>query len=321
MSSTTAAAVLAGRTRSLPGRTIAATGLLALALSGCAAAPAGSTSAAGPAAEPSAAATAQFDVTRQLAGLESEFGARLGVFAVDTGSGRVVEHRADERFAYASTVKALMAGALLAQTTTAELDEVVRYERADLVPFSPVTGTRVDSGMTLRELAVAAVTVSDNTAANLVLDRLGGPQGLQDALRDVGDQVTDPERRETALIDAVPGDVRDTSTPRALAGSLRAYALDDALDEQDRALLNGWLRDSTTGAALIRAGVPAGWEVGDKTGSGGYGTRNDLAVVRPPGAAPIVVAILSTRGQQDAEHDDALIARAAELVARSLGPA
>lgn len=307
----------------------AAAGLLTLVLTGCTVQPASTASSAGGTgtAEPQAAApaaTAPAGNRAELAGrftaLEDEFGARLGVFAVDTASGRVVEHRADERFAYASTFKALAAGALLDQTTTAELDEVVRYRRADLVTYSPVTKTRVAQGMTLRELALAAVTVSDNTAANLILDRLGGPQGLEDALRELGDQVTDPERAETSLNQAVPGDVRDTSTPRALAGSLRAYALGDALDEPDRAVLNDWLRANTTGAKLIRAGLPADWQVGDKTGSGGYGTRNDIAVVRPPGAAPIVLAVLSTREQPDAKYDNALIARSAALVAEQLGP-
>jgi beta-lactamase class A len=116
----------------------------------------------------------------------------------------------------------------------------------------------------------------------------------------------------------VPGDDRDTSTPRAFATDLRAYALGDALSDDDRALLTGWLRGNTTGAALIRAGVPDGWEVGDKTGNGTYGTRNDIAVLWPPDRAPLVLAIMSSRDEQDAEHDDALIARAAEVAVDAL---
>ncbi len=255
-----------------------------------------------------------------LARLEEEFDARLGVFAVDTGSGRTVEHRADERFPYASTFKALAAGALLARTSTAELDTVVTYSAADLVPYSPVTQQHVDEGLSLRELAEAAVTVSDNTAANLLLAELGGPQGLEDDLRAVGDDVTDPDRVETALNEGVPGDVRDTSTPRAMATTLSAYALGDALDATDREVLNGWLRASTTGAELVRAGVPADWEVGDKSGSGGYGTRNDIAVVRPPDGAPLVIAVMSSRDEDGAGYDDALIARAAERVVAVLRP-
>jgi beta-lactamase class A len=276
---------------------------------------------------PTATSPSAASVTPDFAGLEAEFArleaefdARLGVYAVDTGTGRTVEHRADERFAYASTFKALAAAAVLDATSTAELDQVVRYTRADLVMHSPITEQHVGQGMTLRELGDAAVRYSDNTAANLLLARLGGPAGFERALRDLGDQVTDPERFETDLNEAAPGDQRDTSTPRALATDLRAYVLGDALSVEDRSVLTGWLRGNTTGDTLIRAGVPAGWQVGDKTGSGGYGTRNDIAVVWPPDGAPIVLAILSSRDQKDAEHDDRLIARAAKLTIEALRP-
>lgn len=256
-----------------------------------------------------------------FAPLEARFHARLGVFGVDTGSGRTVAHRADERFAYASTFKALAAAAVLADTTTAELDKVVRYAEADLVSHSPVTEKHVGRGMTLRAVADAAVRYSDNTAGNLLLKHLGGPAGFERALRRLGDRVTDPERTETALNEGRPGDPRDTSTPHAFATDLRAYAVGDALDDEDRAVLVGWLRGNTTGDKLIRAGVPAGWQVGDKTGAGGYGTRNDIAVLWPPGGgAPVVLAIMSTRGERDAEYDDALIAEAATLAIEALHP-
>ncbi|WP_406076760.1 class A beta-lactamase [Micromonospora sp. NBC_00858] len=250
--------------------------------------------------------------------LEAEFDARLGVYAIDTGTGRTVEHRADERFAYASTFKALAAAAVLDATSTAELNQVVRYTRADLVTHSPITERHAGKGMTLRELGDAAVRYSDNTAANLLLKRLGGPAGFERALRDLGDRVTDPERFETDLNEATPGDQRDTSTPRALAADLRAYVLGDALSAEDRTVLTAWLKGNTTGDKLIRAGVPAAWQVGDKTGSGGYGTRNDIAVVWPPDSAPIVLAILSTRDEKDAEYDDKLIAQAAKVTVDTL---
>ncbi|TDC28706.1 class A beta-lactamase, partial [Micromonospora sp. KC213] len=250
--------------------------------------------------------------------LEQRFDATLGVYAIDTGTGRTLAHRPDERFAYASTVKALAAGALLDVTSDAELDRVVRYRRADLVTYSPITEQHVDSGMTLRAVADAAVRYSDNTAANLIFAELGGPDGFERRLREIGDTVTEPARIETALNEAAPGDVRDTSTPRAMATSLRAYALGDALSDADRAVLVDWLRRNTTGAKLIRAGVPADWQVGDKTGSGGYGTRNDIAVLWPPQGAPIVLAVLSRRDTKDAGYDDALIAEAARLVVGAL---
>ncbi|MET7668240.1 class A beta-lactamase [Micromonospora luteifusca] len=250
--------------------------------------------------------------------LEKTFKARLGIYAVDTGTGRTVEYRADERFAYASTWKALGAAEVLDDTTDAELARVVRYAAQDLVPHSPVTEKHVARGMSLRALADAAVRYSDNTAGNLLLRHLGGPQGFETKLREIGDTVTDPARYETALNEAQPGDKQDTSTARALATDLRAYTVGDALDPADRDLLRGWLKGNTTGAALVRAGVPAGWVVGDKTGTGGYGTRNDIAVIWPPDRAPIVLAVLSTRDTKDATPDDALIAQATKVVVAQL---
>lgn len=258
------------------------------------------------------------DVTPALQQLESEFDARLGVYAVDTGTGRTVEHRADERFAYASTHKALTAAAVLDRSSPAELDRLVPYSAADLVPHSPVTEQHVGSGLPLREVAQAAVSQSDNTAANLLLARLGGPEGFEQVLGALGDEVTRSDRVEPALNEALPGDERDTSTPRALATDLQAFLLGNVLDADDRRLLTGWMQNATTGATLIAAGVPAGWTVADKSGAGGYGTRNDIAVVWPAQGAPIVLAVLSSRDEVDAGYDDALIARAAEVVAGAL---
>ncbi|MFI7157433.1 class A beta-lactamase [Micromonospora chalcea] len=254
----------------------------------------------------------------ELAALERRFGARIGVYAVDTGTGRTLAHRADERFAYASTCKALAAGAMLAATSDADRDRVVRYRRADLVAHSPVTERHVETGMTLRDAAEAAVRYSDNTAGNLLFDALGGPAGFARALREVGDSVTRPARTEPDLNAATPGDERDTSTPRALAGSLRAYTLGEALPPADRDLLLGWMWASTTGSGLVRAGVPAGWQVADKSGTGGYGTRNDIAVVWPPDSAPIVLAVMSSRGSRDAKPDDTLVAEAARATVTAL---
>ncbi|MFF3624714.1 class A beta-lactamase [Streptomyces sp. NPDC002467] len=253
-----------------------------------------------------------------FARLEQEFDARLGVYAFDTGSGRVVEHRADDRFAFASTYKALAAGAVVRKNSPRRLERVLRYSRDDLVAHSPVTEQHVGTGMTLRALCDAAVRHSDNTAGNLLFRDLGGPRGFQRALAGLGDRTTRADRWETALNQATPGDLRDTSTPRALATDLHAYALGDTLGAEGRALVVDWLRRNTTGDALVRAGVPADWRVGDKTGTAEYGTRNDIAVLWPPHREPIVVAVLSSRATPDAEHDDRLIARAAEAVVAAL---
>jgi beta-lactamase class A len=250
--------------------------------------------------------------------LEAEFAARLGIYAIDTGSGRTVEHRADERFAYASTGKALAAGALLATTPPAGLDRRVTYADTDLLPHSPVTERHVRDGMALRDVLDASVRHSDNTAANLVVAELGGPAGVEKALRGLGDRVTRVDRTETELNEAAPGDTRDTTTPRAIATDLRAYVLGDALPADDRGLLTRWLRTSTTGDTLVRAGVPDGWVVGDKSGAGGYGTRNDIAVAWRPDRAPVVLAVMSKRDKENADHDDTLIARAAAAVVTAL---
>lgn len=224
------------------------------------------------------------------------------MYALDTGSGQEVAFCADERFGYASTFKALAAAAVLDGTSDADLDRTVTYTEADLVAYSPITEPNVVIGMTLRALC-DAVRFSDNTAANLLLAELGGPAGL-------GPDPERPGRRRhpsgagrTGLNEAVPG----------------AYAVDDALTVEDRALLTEWMRTNTTGYALIRAGVPTDWQVGDEAGSGGYGTRNDIAVVWPPGRAPLVLAVLSDRDTPDAEYDDALIAAATRVVVGALG--
>ncbi|MEL5959797.1 class A beta-lactamase [Streptomyces sp. CLV115] len=256
---------------------------------------------------------------RQFKDLERKYDARLGVYAIDTGTGREVTHNDGERFAHASTFKALAAGAVLRKYSLGGMDEVIKYSEEDLVSDSPVSEKHVGTGMSLSALCDAAVRFSDNTAANLLLDRLGGPRGLDAVLAGIGDDVTRMEHREPELNRWSPGATSDTSTPRALAGDLRAFVLGDLLGSGERAQLTKWLRTNTTGAELIRAGMPRGWVVGDKTGSGGfYGTRNDIAVVWRPDGAPLVVAILSNRFQRDADYDNALIAEAASVVAEAL---
>ncbi|WP_181786696.1 class A beta-lactamase [Streptomyces phytophilus] len=258
---------------------------------------------------------------RELAALEREYDARLGVYAVDTGSGREVAYRAGERFPYASTFKALAAGVVLRTRSARELDRVISYSPDDLIAHSPVTGEHVATGMTLRDLCEAAVRFSDNAAANLILAELGGPAGMDAELEALGDDVTRMVRDEPELSRWTPGDTRDTSTPRALADDLRALVLDDALDRPDRARLTEWLRTNTTGDTLIRAGVPPTWRVGDKTGTGStYGARNDIAVLWPPDRAPIVLAVMTNRKEREAEPDDELLAEAAATVAAALPP-
>lgn len=257
-------------------------------------------------------------INRQFVQLERKFDARLGVYAIDTGSNRTIAYRPDERFAYASTIKALAGGAVLQQNSLDELDEVINYTKDDLVTYSPITEKHVDTGMTLREICDATIRYSDNTAGNILLKKLGGPSGFEKSLRQIGDHVTKSERFEPDLNEATPGDTRDTSTPRAFATTLKVFTVNDVLPSNKRKILTEWMRGNTTGDNLIRAGTPKGWMVGDKTGAGSYGTRNDIAIVWPPNREPIIIAILSSRDTKDATYNDELIAHAAKVAFKAL---
>jgi beta-lactamase class A len=258
--------------------------------------------------------------THHLVALEREFDARLGVYALDTGSGTTIAYRADERFAFCSAFKALAAAAVLSGHPLSHLDTVRTYTEGDLMPSSVITRRHVATGMTIRELCDAAVRHSDGTAGNLLLRELGGPRRLTAYARGLGDTVTRMDRIEPNIVSAVPGDPRDTTTPRAFGTDFHRIVLGDALPAGKRAVLRDLLERNATSAGTrrIRAGVPRGWTVADKTGTGDYGTADDIAIVWPPGAAPLVVAIMSSRTTADAGYDDALIARAAAFVVTTL---
>ncbi|NKR91020.1 class A beta-lactamase [Rhodococcus hoagii] len=247
----------------------------------------------------------------EFAALEEQFDARLGVYAVDTGTGREIEWRGDERFAYASTIKALAAAALLDDVGTAGLAKTVEIGASDIIKHSPVTETRVGQSMTLDEICEAALTQSDNAAANFIFAELGGPQAFDAQLDELGDAGTTVSRIEPDLNEALPGDFRDTTTPRASANNLREYVFGDALDDEEKTALTDWMKASQTGDTLVRAQLPEDWTVGDKSGGGMYGSRGDLAVVWPTDGRPIVISVLSSRDEQEADYDDRLIAGAA----------
>lgn len=254
----------------------------------------------------------------KFAQLEEKYGAKLGVYAIDTGNEETVAYQEDERFAYASTFKALAGAVLLKENSISILDEKRMYTKEDLVTYSPITEKYVDEGMTLREIAKAAMQYSDNTAGNLLFAELGGPDQLEEALRAIGDDVTEMDRLETELNEATPGDTRDTSTPKALATNLRILGLTDELSEEKREIFQEWFKGNTTGDTLIKSGVPTDWIVGDKSGAASYGTRNDIAIVWPPNDEPIVIAILSNKQEKEAEYDDQLIGEATEIVLETL---
>ncbi|TDB89461.1 class A beta-lactamase [Actinomadura sp. KC216] len=301
------------------------------AIAGCdsEAAPAGSaskspTSRQSPQSPPVSAqpAPSQGDVTAKLRRLEETRDVRIGAYAVDTATGRFVAHRADETFPFASTFKAFACGAVLRKARDSDpglMDRVIRYKKSDLAAFSPVTEKHVGTGMTVADLCHATITRSDNTAGNLVLKEIGGPAGLTAFLRSLGDTVTRSDRWEPGLNDWKPGEKRDTTAPRAWAGSLRALTVGDALAPADRDRLNAWLKATVTGGKRIRAGLPEGWAAGDKTGTGGtYGSANDIAIVWPPSRAPLVIAILTTRPDAGARTDERAIAETARVLTQAL---
>lgn len=259
-----------------------------------------------------------------LAALESRSGGRLGVGLLDTGSGRIAGHRLDERFAMCSTFKLALAGLVLreAEQGRLRLDDAVAITKADLVSYAPVVEPKVGQTLTVAALAEAAQTTSDNAAANLLLKRLGGPAGFTAALRALGDTVTRLDRFETALNLVVPGDERDTTSPRAMADTLRRLLTGDALTAASRERLIGWMVATATGAKRIRAGLPAVWRAGDKTGTAQADAMtdkvNDLAIAWPPGKAPLVITAFFDSGRRtDATQpaDEAVLAEVGRIAA------
>lgn len=257
----------------------------------------------------------------RCARLEAGSGGRLGVGVLDTASGRIVGHRLDERFPMCSTFKVLAAGLVLARVDRKQdsLDRRVSYAKSDLVTYSPATEKHVEDGMTIAELCEAAITLSDNTAGNLLLASFGGPAGLTTFARSLGDDTTRLDRIETELNEALPGDPRDTTSPRAMAQDLHALTLGDALSPASRAQLITWLKANTTGGTRLRAGVPPGWTVGDKTGTGGRGTANDIAVLWPPQRAPLIVTVYLTGATVSRDQQNKIIADVGAEVVRAFG--
>ena len=232
-----------------------------------------------------------------LIDLERKSGGRLGVAILDTGSGKALAHRAGERFPMCSTFKFLAAAAVLARVDRKQetLERRIPFTKADLLEYAPVTTPRVGEGtMPLGDLCEAAVTMSDNTAANLLLATFGGPKGLTAYARSIGDRVTRLDRNEPALNEATPGDPRDTTSPTAMLTTMKTLLLGSALTPASREKLTAWLVANKTGNARLRAGIPAGWRVGDKTGTGNHGATNDIGILFPPNRKPILVAAYLT---------------------------
>jgi beta-lactamase class A len=255
--------------------------------------------------------------TVSLSDIEARIGGRVGVMAIDTSNGTEVSQRADERFAMCSTFKWVLAAFVLSQVEQDEMsrDERLSYGTEDLLDYAPVARKHVDRGwLTVDALCSAIVTVSDNTAANLLLNRVGGPAELTAFLRRHGDKVTRLDRMEPELNTNLRGDERDTTTPRAMAETMNRILVGDVLSAPNRDMLLQWLREATTGLGRLRGGLPSGWIAGDKTGTGVNGAANDVAIAWPPGRNPILIAAYLS--ESDAAPEDLNAAHVA--IARSV---
>jgi beta-lactamase class A len=257
------------------------------------------------------------DFANRILSIEERTGARIGVAALDTGSGKRLDSRSEQRFPMCSTFKFLAAAAVLKRVDEGQekLDRFVSYDAKDLLEYAPVTKTHLkDGGMTLGALCAAAIEQSDNTAGNLLLDAIGGPAGLTNFARSLGDKTTRLDRKEPELNTAIPGDERDTTTPAAMCSNIQRLLLGNFLSESSQHQLEDWLQHNETGALMIRAGVPKTWTVGDKTGRCANGATNDVAIIRPPGRAPIILAIYSIGSTCSSDERAAIVAEAARAV-------
>lgn len=248
--------------------------------------------------------------------LERHSGGRLGVAVLDTQDGRRFAWRGDERFRMCSTFKMPLAAAILRRVDQGRerLDRRVTYGREVLMGNSPAVEKHLARGMTIGELCAATITLSDNAAANLLLDALGAPTDLTRFLRALGDQTTRCDRREPELNTGAPDDPRDTTTPTAIAETWKTLLTTDALSTASRKQLTAWVVANRTGDKRLRAGLPRGWKVGDKTGNNGRDQTNDIAVIWPPGRKPLFVAAFHDQGSADDDVRSAVLADAARAV-------
>jgi beta-lactamase class A len=259
------------------------------------------------------------DFAGSLAMLERTNDGRLGVAILDTSTGERSNYRADARFSMCSTFKFLLAAAVLQRVDRHQetVDRVLPIPPSPLLSNSPLTEPHVGGSMTIGALSQAIITHSDNTAANLLLETIGGPGGITGFARSIGDSVTRLDRTELSLNEALDGDPRDTTSPTSMLSNLKAVLLDEVLSVASRNQLRQWMEASVTGLSCLRAGVPPHWRVADKTGSNGSHTRNDIAVIWPPGRPPIIVTAYLTQCTGPESKRDTLLANIGKLLADS----
>jgi beta-lactamase class A len=257
---------------------------------------------------------------KQFADMEAREGGRLGVFVRDTGAGATIEHRADERFPMCSTFKLLAAAAALKRVDQGaeRLDRKIAYGPSDLLEYAPVAKAHVaEGGMTVADLCAAAIDWSDNTAGNLILESIGGPSGFTEFARSLGDPVTRLDRNEPTLNESLPGDPRDTTSPRAMAGAMQKVLAGDALSGASRSQLQTWLIGDKVGDKRLRAGLPPSWRIGDKTGTGDRGSTNAVAIIWPPGRAPLIATVYYTGSSASVDARNAVHKEIGALIAET----
>lgn len=255
---------------------------------------------------------------KKLAQLEASSGGHIGLAALDTSNNKLIQYHANEHFPAGCTAKVIGVATILkkSMTDSSLLEEKITYTKKDLANWNPITEKHLNDGMTVNQLCAAAIEYSDNTAMNLLVNKMGGLQAMNTFARSIGDHSFRQDHGwPDEALSGKPGDLNDSTTPAAMLKSLQTIALGDALAPYQRNLLVTWLQKNTTGNARIRAGVPKGWVVGDKTGTGfNYGITNDVAIIWPTKCAPIVLAIYYKNNIKDAPKREDILAEATTSV-------
>lgn len=263
----------------------------------------------------------QASVQKALAKLEVGYGGRIGVYAVNTANNMRIRYKSQQRFPMCSTAKLMVVAAILKNSMFQKnlLNRQVSYTKEELISsgYAPITSKHLAAGMTIIDLCAAAIKQSDNAAANLLLKKLGGPKAVTSFAHSIGDTSFRLDRWEPKLNSAIPGDLRDTSTPEAMMKSLQKLIFGNILAPYQRRLLKSWLKHNTTGNSRIRAGIPKNWIVGDKTGTGGYGTTNDIGIIWPLQCKPIIMAIYFTQKEKNSAPNDHVIALATSILIKA----
>ncbi|MDP3269525.1 MAG: class A beta-lactamase [Legionella sp.] len=261
-------------------------------------------------------------IQQKLAELENSSGGRIGIYAINTANGTHLQYHANERFPMGCTSKVIGVATILNKSVSDSslLSQKVSYTKKDLTNWNPITEKHLATGMTVSELCSASISYSDNAAMNLLVKKMGGLEQINVFARSIhNDSFRQDNGWPEEALSGGQGNLNDSSTPKAMAESLQKLAFTDALAKPQRELLVSWLKATTTGDFRIRAGVPKGWVVADKTGTGStYGTTNDIGIIWPPKCAPIVVAVYYTSNDKKAVKREDVVASVTRILVDKL---